>query len=451
MITKPKGCHDIYGIEAKKWKYVNDLIDSVCEKYNYQYIRTPIFESSELFHRGVGENTDIVTKETYDFVDRGDRKMTLRPEGTAGIMRSYIENKMYGDSTQPIKLYYNGTMYRYERPQSGRDRELTQFGVELIGSDDPMSDAEVISMAVNIYKLVGLKGIKVNINSLGDKESRDNYRNVLIEYFKPHIDSMCDDCKNRLEKNPLRILDCKVDKDTDIMKNAPKITDYLNEESKNRFEQVKKYLQQMDIDYVVDSNVVRGLDYYDHTVFEIEAMVEGFGSQNILGGGGRYNTLSSQLGGPDVPGIGFAMGLGRLMLAIEKEGIELPISNDIDAFVMYVSDTEKEYAATLVQELRMSGFKVDTEYTGRTLKAQFKQADRLNSRFLIILNDEDLKNNQIKIKNNKTKEEDLVEIDYILYYLDEKLSEEDTCDCGCDDHNHECDCDDCHCHDDIEF
>ena len=451
MITKPKGCHDIYGIEAKKWKYVNDLIDSVCEKYNYQYIRTPIFESSELFHRGVGENTDIVTKETYDFVDRGDRKMTLRPEGTAGIMRSYIENKMYGDSTQPIKLYYNGTMYRYERPQSGRDRELTQFGVELIGSDDPMSDAEVISMAVNIYKLVGLKGIKVNINSLGDKESRDNYRNVLIEYFKPHIDSMCDDCKNRLEKNPLRILDCKVDKDTDIMKNAPRITDYLNEESKNRFEQVKKYLQQMDIDYVVDSNVVRGLDYYDHTVFEIEAMVEGFGSQNILGGGGRYNTLSSQLGGPDVPGIGFAMGLGRLMLAIEKEGIELPISNDIDAFVMYVSDTEKEYAATLVQELRMSGFKVDTEYTGRTLKAQFKQADRLNSRFLIILNDEDLKNNQIKIKNNKTKEEDLVEIDYILYYLDEKLSEEDTCDCGCDDHNHECDCDDCHCHDDIEF
>ena len=451
MITKPKGCHDIYGIEAKKWKYVNDLIDSVCEKYNYQYIRTPIFESSELFHRGVGENTDIVTKETYDFVDRGDRKMTLRPEGTAGIMRSYIENKMYGDSTQPIKLYYNGTMYRYERPQSGRDRELTQFGVELIGSDDPMSDAEVISMAVNIYKLVGLKGIKVNINSLGDKESRDNYRNVLIEYFKPHIDSMCDDCKNRLEKNPLRILDCKVYKDTDIMKNAPRITDYLNEESKNRFEQVKKYLQQMDIDYVVDSNVVRGLDYYDHTVFEIEAMVEGFGSQNILGGGGRYNTLSSQLGGPDVPGIGFAMGLGRLMLAIEKEGIELPISNDIDAFVMYVSDTEKEYAATLVQELRMSGFKVDTEYTGRTLKAQFKQADRLNSRFLIILNDEDLKNNQIKIKNNKTKEEDLVEIDYILYYLDEKLSEEDTCDCGCDDHNHECDCDDCHCHDDIEF
>lgn len=446
MITKPKGCHDIYGIEAKKWKYVSDLIDSVCEKYNYDFIRTPIFESSELFHRGVGETTDIVTKETYDFVDRGDRKMTLRPEGTAGVVRSYIENKMYGDP-QPIKLYYNGTMYRYERPQSGRDRELTQFGVEVIGSDDPMIDAEVISIAVNIYKLVGLKGIKVNINSLGDNESRNNYREALVKYFTPYIDQMCDDCKNRLEKNPLRILDCKVDADSDVMKNAPKITDYLNEESRVRFEQVQQYLSLMDIDYVVNPRIVRGLDYYDHTVFEVEATVEGFGSQNVLGAGGRYNNLIKQLGGPDMPGIGFASGLGRLMLAIEKEQIELPISDSIDAFVMYVSDTEKQYATTLVQELRMNGFKVDTEYTGRSLKSQFKQADRLNSKFLIILNDEDLKNNQIKIKNNKNKQEDLVEIDYILYYLDEQLAEEFDCNC---DHNHEYNEDnhECECHGD---
>ena len=458
MISKPKGCHDIYGIEAKKWKYVSDLIDSVCEKYNYKYIRTPIFESSELFHRGVGETTDIVTKETYDFIDRGDRPMTLRPEGTAGVVRSYIENKMYGEGAQPIKLYYNGTMYRYERPQSGRDRELTQFGVEVLGSDDPMIDAEVISMAVNIYRLVGLKGIKVNINSLGDRESRDNYRNALIEYFKPHIEEMCEDCKSRIDKNPLRILDCKVDANTELMSNAPKITNYLNEESKKRFESVQKYLSLMDIDYEVNPNVVRGLDYYDHTVFEIEAMVEGFGSQNVLGGGGRYNHLVEQLGGPEVSGMGFAMGLGRLMLAIEKEQIKLPINNDIDAFVMYVSDTEKDYASTLVQELRMNGFKI--ECTGRGLKAQFKQADRLNSKFLIILNDEDLKNNQIKIKNNHTKEEELVEIDYILYYLDEHLMEE-GCDCGCEgehDHNHECHCqddeecccgDDCDCHNDF--
>ena len=447
MITKPKGCHDIYGMEAKKWNYISRLIDEVCEKYNYKFIRTPIFESSELFHRGVGETTDIVTKETYDFKDRGDRDITLRPEGTAGVVRSYIENKMYGDATQPVKLYYNGTMYRYERPQSGRDRELTQFGVEVLGSNDPMIDAEVISLAVNIYKLVGLKQIKVNINSLGDKESRDNYRNALVEYFKPHISEMCEDCQVRLDKNPLRILDCKVDHESDIMKNAPKITDYLNEESKTRFEQVQKYLDLLDIEYVVDPNVVRGLDYYDHTVFEIEAAVKDFGAQNVLGAGGRYNGLVKQLGGPDTPGIGFAMGLGRLMLAIEKEEIELPVNDDIDAFIMYVSDTEKDYATTLTQELRMNGFKVDTEYTGRGLKAQFKQADRLNSKFLIILNDEDLKDNLIQVKNNKTKEENKVELDYLMYYLDENIME-DGCDCGCGDH--ECDCDgncDCGCQD----
>ncbi len=466
MITKPKGCHDIYGIEAKKWNYVSRLIDEVCDRYNYQFIRTPIFESSELFHRGVGETTDIVTKETYDFVDRGDRNMTLRPEGTAGVVRSYIENKMYGDPDQPKKLYYNGTMYRYERPQSGRDRELTQFGVEVIGSDDPMIDAEVISLAVNIYRLVGLKQIKVNINSLGDSESRNNYRDALVEYFKPHIKDMCEDCQVRLEKNPLRILDCKVDHESDVMKNAPKITDYLNKESKERFEKVQKYLDLLDIEYVVDPNVVRGLDYYDHTVFEIEAAVKDFGAQNVLGAGGRYNGLVKQLGGPEVPGIGFAMGLGRLMLAIEKEGIELPVSEDIDAYVMYVSDTEKEYATTLVQELRMNGFKVETEYMARALKSQFKQADRLNSKYLIILNDEDLKNNEIQVKNNKTKEDTKVDIDYLMYVLDEGLNSEDGCDCGCDCGDH-CDCDDdcdcgcqeghectcggeCHCHEEGE-
>ena len=463
IITKQKGCHDIYGVEAKKWNYVSRLIDEVCERYNYDYIRTPIFEASELFHRGVGETTDIVTKETYDFKDRGDRDITLRPEGTAGVVRSYIENKMYGDADQPKKFYYNGTMYRYERPQSGRDRELTQFGFEVIGSDDPMVDAEVISLAVNIFKLVGLKQIKVNVNSLGDKESRDNYRKALVDYFTPHINECCEDCQTRLEKNPLRILDCKVDADTDLMKNAPRITDYLNEESKKRFELVQKYLGLLDIEYVVDPNVVRGLDYYDHTVFEIEAAVKDFGAQNVLGGGGRYNGLVKQLGGPEVPGIGFASGLGRLMLAIEKEEIELPISTDIDAYVMYVSDTEKEYATTLVQELRMNGFKVETEYMNRGLKAQFKQADRLNSKFLIILNDEDLKNNEIQIKNNKTKEEDKVELDYLMYYLDEAImgmddSEcscgcgnhyecDDDCDCGCQD-GEECTCDGkCHCHD----
>lgn len=451
MITKPKGCHDIYAEEAKKWQYVNSVIDALCERYNYKYIRTPIFESSELFHRGMGESTDVVTKETYDFKDRGDRLMTLRPEGTAGIVRSYIENKMYGNMPQPVKLYYNGTMYRYERPQSGRDRELTQFGVEAIGSNDPMLDAEVISIPVNLFKILGLKEIKVKINTLGDKESRENYKQVLKDYLKPHLDELCEDCKARFEKNPLRILDCKVDHNSEIIKNAPRTLDYLNEESKLHFENVKKYLGLMDIDYEVDTKLVRGLDYYNHTVFEIEAHVEGYGANNVLAAGGRYNGLVSMLGGPETPAVGFALGLGRVVMALDLEGIEVVEKNSIDAFVMYVSDAEKEYATTLVQELRMNGFKVDTDYTGRSLKSQFKQADNLNAKYLIILNDADLENDTVKVKNNKTKAEMEVGIDYLMYYLDEVLmddSEESSCGCGnCSEH--ECDCgDDCNCDDD---
>jgi histidyl-tRNA synthetase len=447
MIQRPKGTNDIYGREAKIWKCVEAVIDQVMEKYNYNYIRTPIFESSELFHRGIGETTDIVTKETYDFVDRGDRHLSLRPEGTAGVCRSYIENKMYGDANQPVKVYYNGTMYRYERPQSGRDRELTQFGMEILGSDDPLSDAEIISAAVNIYKLLGLKEIKVNINSLGDTDSRNTYREALVEYFRPHIDEFCDDCKERFLKNPLRILDCKVDADNEILKNAPKTIDYLNEESKERFEKVKDYLDIMQIDYEVNPSIVRGLDYYNHTVFEIEAKVKGFGANNVIGAGGRYNGLVKELGGPETPCIGFASGIGRLVMALELEQAKLPIVDSIDLFLMYVNEDEKKYAVYLAQELRMAGFIVETEYTGRSLKGQFKQADRLNSKFLVILNSEDLNNNEVKVKNNKTKEEEIISLDALIYYLDEKLTI-DSDDCDCD---HECngDCghDGCHCKD----
>ena len=447
MIQRPKGTNDIYGREAKIWKCVEAVIDQVMEKYNYNYIRTPIFESSELFHRGIGETTDIVTKETYDFVDRGDRHLSLRPEGTAGVCRSYIENKMYGDANQPVKVYYNGTMYRYERPQSGRDRELTQFGMEILGSDDPLSDAEIISSAVNIYKLLGLKEIKVNINSLGDTASRNTYREALVEYFRPHIDEFCDDCKERFLKNPLRILDCKVDADNEILKNAPKTIDYLNEESKERFEKVKDYLDIMQIDYEVNPSIVRGLDYYNHTVFEIEAKVKGFGANNVIGAGGRYNGLVKELGGPETPCIGFASGIGRLVMALELEQAKLPIVDSIDLFLMYVNEDEKKYAVYLAQELRMAGFIVETEYTGRSLKGQFKQADRLNSKFLVILNSEDLNNNEVKVKNNKTKEEEIISLDALIYYLDEKLTiDSDDCDC---DHecNGECGHDGCHCKD----
>ena len=441
MITKPKGTYDLYGENAKKWLYVNKVIDSLMEKYNYSYIRTPIFESSEVFHRGVGAGSDVVRKETYDFTDRGERNITLRPEGTACIVRSYIENKMYGESIKPTKLYYNGTMYRYERPQSGRNREFTQFGVEVLDSDDPYTDAEVISIPVNLYKLLGLKGIKVRINSLGDEESRNNYRDALVEYFRPHLDELCEDCHERFNKNPLRILDCKVDVDKNIIKNAPTTIDYLNEESRKRFVIVQEYLNELGIDYEVDPKLVRGLDYYNHTVFEIEASVEGFGSNNVIGAGGRYNGLVDLLGGPKTPAVGFATGLDRLILALDLEEEKLPINNDIDIFVMYVSDTEKKFSLSLIQELRMNGFKVDTLYDSPSLKAGFKKADRLNSKYLIILNDEDLKDDLITIKNNKTKEEEKIDLDYLIYYLDEHLTDEEIDDyhddeCDCENHHH---------------
>ena len=422
MIQKQKGTNDIFGIQAKKWKYIDGIIDMVMEKYNCNYIRTPIFEDFNLFHRGIGESTDIVSKETYDFEDKGGRRIALRPEGTAGVVRSFIENKMYGDPVQPIKVYYNGTMYRYERPQSGRDRELTQFGVEILGSDDVISDAETISIAINVYKMIGLKDLKVKINSLGDKESRDNYRKVLIDYFKPYIKDLCEDCQERLEKNPLRILDCKVDADNPIIKNAPTTIDYLNEESKKRFEDLKEMLDLLQINYEVDPKIVRGLDYYNHVVFEIEDINENMGINNVIGAGGRYNGLVSQLDGPETACVGFASGIGRILDAVEAEKVELPITDSIDLFFLYVNDDEKKSALYYADELRMAGYIVDTEYTGKSLKSQFKKADKLNAKYICVLNSEQLKNGEMTIKNNSTKEEEVIGCESLIYYLDEKLN-----------------------------
>lgn len=423
-IQKPKGTYDLFGDDGKKVLYLNDLLKELMKKYNYEYIRTPLFESSDLFHRGVGETSDIVSKETYDFVDRGERNMTLRPEGTAGVVRSFIENKMYGNASQPTKLWYFGPMYRYERPQSGRYREFFQFGVEAFGSSDPLLDAEVISIAVNFYKLLGLNGIKVNINTLGDTESRLEYREALIEYFKPHIDSLCEDCKNRFEKNPLRILDCKVDKNIDIMKNTPKIYDYLNDTSKKHFEDVKKYLDNLGIDYVENPNIVRGLDYYTHTVFEVEASIEGFGSQNVLCAGGRYNNLVETIGGPSTPGVGFAIGIERLLAAVEYEDIRLPIESALDVYVIPVTEKEKGYSINLVNTLRMNGFNVDMDYMSRNVKGNFKQADRLKAKVVIIIGEEEIKEDYLTVKNNINNTEEKIDNDYIINYLDEVIESE---------------------------
>ena len=435
MIQRPKGTYDV--INGNKIILIENILQELMDKYNYEYFRTPIFEASELFHRSVGETSDIVTKETYDFKDRAERNLTLRPEGTAGIIRSFIENKLYGNHSVPVKAWYYGPMFRYERPQSGRFREFYQFGVEVLGSNDAITDAEVISIPVNFYKVLGLKNVKVNLNTLGDSESRNNYRNALLEYFKPYLDELCEDCKERYNKNPLRILDCKVDANNEIMKNAPKITSYLNEESKTYFENVKKYLQALDIEYEVNPNIVRGLDYYTHTVFEVTAEIKDFGSQNVLCAGGRYDNLVKNLNGPETPGVGFALGMERLFNALEAEKINL-VEEGIDVYISYMSENEKAKALRLCMDLRLNGFKVEIDYMNRSLKSNFKQADHLNSKFIIIIGEEEINNNFVTIKNNKTKEEQKVELEYLIYYLDEMLSNnhectcDDDCDCGCD-------------------
>lgn len=436
MIQRPKGTYDV--INGNKIIVIENILQELMDKYNYEYFRTPIFEASELFHRSVGETSDIVTKETYDFKDRAERNLTLRPEGTAGIIRSFIENKLYGNHSVPVKAWYYGPMFRYERPQLGRFREFYQFGVEVLGSNDAITDAEVISIPVNFYKILGLKNVKVNLNTLGDNESRNNYRNALLEYFKPYLDELCEDCKERYNKNPLRILDCKVDANNEIMKNAPKITSYLNEESKTYFENVKKYLQALDIEYEVNPNIVRGLDYYTHTVFEVTAEIKDFGSQNVLCAGGRYDNLVKNLNGPETPGVGFALGMERLFNALEAEKINLVEEEGIDVYISYMSENEKAKALRLCMDLRLNGFKVEIDYMNRSLKSNFKQADHLNSKFIIIIGEEEINNNFVTIKNNKTKEEQKVELEYLIYYLDEMLSNnhectcDDDCDCGCD-------------------
>lgn len=423
MLQKPKGTYDIYGDKALTYLYFRKLVEALMDKYNAKYFETPIFESSELFHRGVGETTDIVSKETYDFKDRGNRDLTLRPEGTAGIVRCFIENKLYAENL-PLKAWYLGPMFRYERPQAGRYREFYQFGFEAFGSSDAMMDAEVIGIVCNLFKILGLKGVSVNINTLGDKESRENYRKALLDYFKPYLNDLCDDCRRRYEKNPLRILDCKVDSSNEIMKNAPKMTDYLNEESRIHFDKVKEYLDAMGINYKVNPSIVRGLDYYTHTVFEVQADIEGFGSQNTLAAGGRYDHLVEFVGGPSVPGVGFAVGLERLFLALDAENIDIREIICPDVYIFSTEDEQKPYVLSLSNDLRLAGFNVEIDYNGKSFKSNFKQADKVNARYIIIIGEEEVESKLLTVKNNETKEEYKVKLDKIIEFLDEKLGEE---------------------------
>lgn len=406
MITKPKGCYDVTGEVAKKYQRICEVVSAYAKIYNYKYIRTPLFESTELFKRGVGDTTDIVQKETYDFTDRGGRSFTLRPEGTAGVVRNFIEDKLYGNQSSVVKEFYIGTMYRYERPGLGRNREFTQFGVECLGSDDEMMDAEVISFSYNILKELGLD-VTVKINNLGSVEDRENYKKALVEYLTPHINDLCEDCQNRIKTNPLRILDCKVDDQSEILKNAPSILDYHSKESNDRFNKILTYLDYLDIDYEVDNTLVRGLDYYDYMVYELK-----LNDSLALGGGGRYNHLVKNLGGPEVPAVGFACGIERIINEMNDESF-----NNIDVYVMCVNDEEKIKANIITQDLRLNNIICETNVMGKSLKAQFKEADNMNAKNLIILNSEDLSKGLITVKDNVTKEELKVPEDEIIDYI----------------------------------
>ena len=417
----PRGTQDILPSETWKWQQVEKIIDETCDVYRYKEIRTPMFEQTELFQRTVGETTDVVQKEMYTFTDRGNRSMTLRPEGTAAVVRSFVENKMFGYPDQPVKLYYTGPMFRYERQQAGRYRQFVQFGVEAIGSDDPAIDAEVIALAMDVYKRAGLTELRLVLNSLGDNDSRKEHRNALVGHFAPHIEEFCSDCQSRLEKNPLRILDCKVDSGNPLMASAPSLADYLNEESASYFEQVKSYLDDAGIAYVVDANLVRGLDYYNHTAFEIMSTSDGFGAITTLCGGGRYNGLAEEIGGPSAPGIGFAMSIERLLLAMDAEGKTFANDPALDVYIVTLGDSARRPGFKLLRELREAGIRSDMDFMDRKMKAQMKSADRLHARTVILIGEDEVTEGVAQLKNMEDGTQEKVPVSELIEKVKETL------------------------------
>ncbi|MCC3376390.1 histidine--tRNA ligase [Cohnella sp. REN36] len=397
---KPPGTQDVLPGNAELWQFVEKTAREVCRRYRFREIRTPIFEVTELFKRGVGETTDIVEKEMYTFEDRGHRSMTLRPEGTAGVVRAYVENKLYGEA-DIAKLYYIGPMFRYERAQAGRYRQFHQFGVEAIGSEDPALDAEVIALGYAFYREVGLRDVTVEINSVGTPEVRAAFRSKLLEFLLPMRDSLCKDCQARMERNPLRVLDCKTDQDK--FEGAPSILDSLDEACETHFARVREYLDAMKVPYRVNPRLVRGLDYYTHTAFEYKA--QGIGAIDTIGGGGRYNGLVAEIGGDDRPGVGLGLGLERTLLLLESQNAKPELDAQVDVYLMALGERAERAAPGLAQQLRDAGLAVDKDYQGRKMKALFKAAERAGARFAAILGDDELDRGEVALKDMATQEQ----------------------------------------------
>lgn len=396
---KIKGTADFLPEDTKKWQFIESQSKEILSRYQFKEIRTPIFEQFELFARGVGETSDIVSKEMYDFMDKGNRHIALRPEGTAGVVRAFVENKIYGpEHHKPVKYYYIAPMFRYERPQSGRMRQFHQLGVEAFGSLNPSTDVEIMALAMDLFESFNLKNLKLVINSLGSTETRKAYREALIDYLTPHMGELSKDSKERLHKNPLRVLDSKDKKDQEIVKDAPSVLDYLDDTSRTHFEEVKEQLEVLGIDYEIDTNMVRGLDYYNDTIFEIMTEDPNFGSNTTICAGGRYDGLVEEVGGPTTPGFGFGFGLERLVMLLDGANFDFPEVDALDAFIVTIGEETNKESTKLAHFLRKNGLNVEREFLGRKPGKQFKTADKLAAKVVFTLGEKELEEGTINMK-----------------------------------------------------
>lgn len=412
MLTNaPRGTKDILPDTVGDWLYVENKIRSLCQRFGYQEIRTPMFEHTELFQRGIGEGTDVVDKEMYTFQDRGDRSITLRPENTASVVRAYLQNKLYGDNAL-TKLFYIGSMFRYDRPQAGRMREFHQFGVEAIGEINPAVDAEIILLAMKLLEGLGLKDLELYINSVGCPKCRSKYREMLQDFFRDKLEDLCEDCQSRFARSPMRILDCKRDSDKPYMAEAPRITDCLCDECSEHFNRLQKYLTKAGVRFSIDPRLVRGLDYYTKTAFEIK--YPPLGAQSAVAGGGRYDGLIEEMGGNPTPAVGFATGLERVLLALEKQGLLPDKKNDVDVYVVALGERAQEEAFKLVMDLRDAGLNAAVDYAGRSMKAQMKQANKLNARYAAIMGDDELADGVVVLRDMAGSEQEKLPVNELV-------------------------------------
>lgn len=418
MIQRPRGTEDMLPKDAHKWNYIEDTVRKIAKNFGYKEIRTPIFEHTELFERGIGDTTDVVEKEMYTFLDKAERSITLKPEGTAPVARAFIEHKLYADS-QPTKMFYITPVFRHEKPQAGRYRQHHQFGIEVFGAADPSADAEVINVAMTVYKTLGVKNLELRINSVGCPKCRAEYHELLKQYLGGKLGKLCKTCKGRYDRNPMRIIDCKTDSCQAELQEVPLMLDHICDECKDHFKKLKEYLKAAQLEYVIDARIVRGLDYYTKTAFEI--ITDEAGKKGTICGGGRYDKLVEDCGGPSTPGVGFGMGLERTILTLEGQGVEIPQPAEMDIFIITMGQAAHLEGFKLLNQFRQVGLMADIDHLSRSIRAQFKYADRIGANYTIVIGEEELNKQAVKLRNMVDGEEKEVRLDNLVTELKQKL------------------------------